>query len=81
MILLLRLSGLAVFLLAWELTGQALGAALLAPPSAVIAELITLAADPHSRPPISPPLAPAPAGSASTRARGLPFAPYQQPTE
>jgi ABC-type nitrate/sulfonate/bicarbonate transport system permease component len=45
----LRLTGLVMFLLLWELVGRHLGDALMAPPSAVARELVALAEDDQAR--------------------------------
>lgn len=73
MTLLLRLTGLVLFLLAWELAGRTLGDALLAPPSAVVSELVTLAAEPQSRATIWQSIAPALVGFGISCAIGMPL--------
>jgi ABC-type nitrate/sulfonate/bicarbonate transport system permease component len=73
MILLLRLSGIAIFLVLWEIAGRSLGAALLAPPSDVVAELMKLATEAQSRATIWESLAPAIVGFAISCAIGMPL--------
>jgi len=72
-ILLLRLSGIAIFLVLWEIAGRSLGAALLAPPSDVVAELAKLATEAQSRATIWQSLAPAVVGFAISCAVGMPL--------
>ncbi len=73
MILLLRLSGIAIFLVLWEIAGRSMGAALLAPPSDVIAELGKLATEAQSRATIWQSLAPAVVGFGISCAIGMPL--------
>jgi ABC-type nitrate/sulfonate/bicarbonate transport system permease component len=73
MILLLRLSGLSLFLLAWEAAGRSLGDALLAPPSSVVVELWALARDARTLAIIWQSLAPALVGFAISCAIGMPL--------
>ena len=73
MILLLRLSGIAIFLVLWEIAGRSMGAALLAPPSDVIAELGNLATEAQSRATIWQSLAPAVVGFGISCAIGMPL--------
>lgn len=73
MILLLRLSGLALFLLVWEIAGRTMGDALLAPPSAVVAELVALAGDAPARATIWQSLAPALVGFGISCVVGMPL--------
>lgn len=73
MILALRASGLIFFLLAWEAAGRNMGDALLAPPSAVVAELAVLAEDGQTWDIIWQSLAPALVGFAISCAIGMPL--------
>ncbi len=73
MILLLRLSGLSLFLLAWEAAGRSLGDALLAPPSSVALEMWALAGDAQTLRVIWQSLAPALVGFAISCAIGMPL--------
>ncbi|HEX4366338.1 MAG TPA: ABC transporter permease subunit [Rhodopila sp.] len=68
----LRLTGLALFLIIWELAGRYLGDALMAPPSAVARELIALAEDAEARATIWQSIAPALVGFAIACAVGMP---------
>jgi ABC-type nitrate/sulfonate/bicarbonate transport system permease component len=69
----LRLTGLALFLLVWELVGRHLGDALMAPPSAVARELVALAEDDQARATIWQSIAPALVGFAIACAVGMPL--------
>jgi ABC-type nitrate/sulfonate/bicarbonate transport system permease component len=69
----LRLTGLALFLLAWELVGRHLGDSLMAPPSAVASELVALAEDDAARTTIWQSIAPALVGFAIACAVGMPL--------
>jgi ABC-type nitrate/sulfonate/bicarbonate transport system permease component len=68
----LRLTGLALFLLIWELVGRHLGDALMAPPSAVVSELVALAQDAGARETIWQSIAPALVGFAIACVVGMP---------
>jgi ABC-type nitrate/sulfonate/bicarbonate transport system permease component len=69
----LRLSGLTLFLMLWELAGRHLGNALLAPPSAVAGELVALVEDPDARTTIWQSIAPALMGFAFACLVGMPL--------
>jgi ABC-type nitrate/sulfonate/bicarbonate transport system permease component len=69
----LRLTGIALFLALWELAGRYMGDALLAPPSAVAGELITLAGEPEARATVWQSIAPALVGFAIACAVGMPL--------
>lgn len=69
----LRLTGLALFLLIWELAGRYLGDALMAPPSAVARELVALAEDAQARATIWQSIAPALVGFAIACVVGMPM--------
>jgi ABC-type nitrate/sulfonate/bicarbonate transport system permease component len=73
MIALLRLTGIAIFLLVWEMGGRALGDSLLAPPSAVAGALFALPRDAQAWVTIWQSLLPALAGFAISCAIGLPL--------
>jgi ABC-type nitrate/sulfonate/bicarbonate transport system permease component len=68
----LRLTGLALFLIIWELVGRHLGVALMAPPSAVVRELVALARDSGARATIWQSIAPALVGFAIACVVGMP---------
>jgi ABC-type nitrate/sulfonate/bicarbonate transport system permease component len=68
----LRLTGLALFLVIWELVGRHLGDALMAPPSAVARELVALAEDAEARATIWQSIAPAMVGFAIACVVGMP---------
>jgi ABC-type nitrate/sulfonate/bicarbonate transport system permease component len=68
----LRLTGLVLFLLIWELVGRHLGDALMAPPSAVARELLALAQDAEARATIWQSIAPALVGFAIACVVGMP---------
>jgi ABC-type nitrate/sulfonate/bicarbonate transport system permease component len=68
----LRLTGLTLFLIIWELVGRYLGEALMAPPSAVARELVALAEDAQARATIWQSIAPALVGFAIACAVGMP---------
>lgn len=70
---LLRLAGVALFLLIWEIAGRHLGDSLLAPPSPVALELAALCGDVAALTTIWVSIAPALAGFAIARCIGMPL--------
>jgi ABC-type nitrate/sulfonate/bicarbonate transport system permease component len=68
----LRLTGLALFLVIWEIVGRHLGDSLMAPPSAVVRKLVALAEDADARTTIWQSIAPALVGFAIACAMGMP---------
>jgi ABC-type nitrate/sulfonate/bicarbonate transport system permease component len=69
----LRLLGVALFLVAWEIIGRSLGDALMAPPSAVAQDLVTLAGDAEAQMTIWQSIAPALVGFAISCIIGMPL--------
>jgi ABC-type nitrate/sulfonate/bicarbonate transport system permease component len=69
----LRLTGVALFLLIWELAGRHLGDSLLAPPSSVAVELVALASDAAALTTIWASIAPALVGFAIACGIGMPL--------
>ncbi len=73
MTLLLRLTGVALFLLIWEIAGRHWGDSLLAPPSSVAVELVALAGDAAALTTIWVSLAPALVGFVIACCIGMPL--------
>jgi ABC-type nitrate/sulfonate/bicarbonate transport system permease component len=69
----LRLTGLALFLLLWEIAGRRLGDSLLAPPTSVAVALVELAGDAAARTTIWLSIAPALVGFAIACLIGMPL--------
>lgn len=69
----LRVTGVVLFLAAWEIAGRGLGTALMAPPSAVVHDLWDLARSAQARDTIRQSITPALVGFVITCAVGMPL--------